>query len=359
VELTAENLPVYAFGCAVASSGGGGATRTPLTMAMQAVEARGPVPLVDVDHLPAGLVMPCGLIGAPMVATERVWSGEEAFVLRDKFEDLLGTPVVALMCYEIAGSNGLLPVTWAAQLGLPLLDADGMGRAFPEMQQQAMHLAGVPASPMVLTDGRGDSAVIWSTDNRRAERLVRRAMSLFGGTCAAALYPMTAERARQAVIAGSISRALRVGRALRYRARERVAAIAAAVQGSVLLSGKVIEIGRRPGVGFVEGTATVEGVGDDVGRLVRLEMQNEVLLAMEDGEALAVVPDVISVIGTDSGEPMPTESLRFGHRVALVACASPSIWITPEGLGLVGPEAFGLSVPYTPITTTRRATHVS
>ena len=96
-----------------------------------------------------------------------------------------------------------------------------------------------------------------------------------------------------------------------------------------------------------------------MGRLVRLEMQNEVLLAIEDGEALAVAPDVISVIGTDSGEPVPTESLRFGHRVALVACASPSIWTTPEGLDLVGPEAFGLSVPYTPITTTRLAAHVA
>ena len=66
------------------------------------------------------------------------------------------------------------------------------------MQQQAMHLAGVSASPLVLTDSQGDVAVLRSTDNRRAERLARRAMSLFGGTCAAALYPMTAHQARHA-----------------------------------------------------------------------------------------------------------------------------------------------------------------
>lgn len=358
MEFTAENLPIHAFGCAVVSSGGGGSTKTPLTMALQAVEARGAVPVVGVDDLPSGLVMPCGLIGAPTVATERVWSGEEAFVLRDKLEELFGTSVVALMCYEIAGSNGLLPITWASQLGLPLLDADGMGRAFPEMQQQAMHLAGVPASPMVLTDGCGDSSVLWSTDNYRAERLARRAMNLFGGTCAAALYPMSVDTARHAVIAGSVSRALHVGASLHVRARERVGAIVAAVGGTLLISGKIIELTRQTGIGFVEGTATVEGVCEDARRLVRLEMQNEVLLAMEEGEVLAVVPDIISVVSTDSGDPLPTEGLRFGQRVALVAHPGPDIWATPEGLAVVGPNAFGLSVPYTPIDATRKITHV-
>ena len=67
----------------------------------------------------------------------------------------------------------------------------------------------------------------------------------------------------------------------------------------------------------------MEGVGDDTGRLVRLELQNEVLLAMEDGEVLAMVPDIISVIGSDSGHPVPTEGLRLGQRVVFVAHRGP------------------------------------
>ncbi len=350
MELNASNLSAFALGCAVASSGGGGDTRMPLTMAIQAVGRRGPVPVVGIDDLPAeGLVMPCGLIGAPMVATERIWSGEEALVLRARLEELAGAPVVAVMCYEIAGANGLLPVTWATLLGLPLLDADGMGRAFPEIQQQAMHLAGVSACPMVLTEGHGDEVVLWSTDNRRAERLARRAMTLFGGTCAAALYSMTAQRARHAVIHGSVKRALLVGRSLRFRAMERVDAIVDAVNGALIIKGKLVELQRQTGPGFAEGSATVEGVGEDAGRLVRLEFQNEVLMAMEDGEVLAVVPDIISVIGSDSGDPLPTEGLRGGQRVAVVAHPGPEVWTTTEGLEVAGPEAFGLRVPYSPI----------
>ena len=351
MRLTASDLPAYALGCAMASSGGGGATKTPLAMAVRAVEELGPVDVVTIDQLPpGGIIMPVGMIGAPMVATERVWSGEEAFILREQVEVLAAASVVAIMCYEIAGSNGLLPVTWAARLGVPLLDADGMGRAFPEMQQQAMHLAGVPASPMVLTDGCGDVAVFWASDNYRAERLARRAMSLFGGTCAAAAYLMAAGRAETAVIKGSVSRAIEVGGCLRLRAMDRVGGIVEAVGGTVLLDGKVVEITRETGSGFVRGSAIVAGLGQDADRLVRLEMQNEVLLALEDGEQLAIVPDIISVIGSDTGEPLPTEGMRLGQRVTVAAHPGPAVWTTPEGLAVAGPQAFGLPFDYAPIS---------
>jgi DUF917 family protein len=296
--------------------------------------------------------MPVGMVGSPVVATERIWSGDEAFILREQVEALSEAPVVAVMCFEIAGSNGLLPVTWAARLGLPLLDADGMGRAFPEMQQQAMHLAGVSASPMVLTDGCGDVSVLWASDNFRAERLARRAMSLFGGACAAAVYPMAAERAATAVIKGSVSRALEAGGSLRLRAMERIGAIAGTVGGTVLLDGKIVELTRETDIGFVRGSATVAGLGRDMNRLVRLEMQNEVLLVLEDGDRLAMVPDIISVLGSDTGEPLPTEGMRLGQRITIVAHPSPAVWTTPEGLDVAGPQAFGLPFAYIPISRT-------
>ena len=90
-------------------------------MAMQAIErATGPCRWSGSTDLPGdGLVMPCGLIGAPTVATERIWSGEEALVLRARLEELAGASVVALMCYEIAGANGLLPVSWAGSSACP------------------------------------------------------------------------------------------------------------------------------------------------------------------------------------------------------------------------------------------------
>ncbi len=40
----------------------------------------------------------------------------------------------AVMSCEIGGANGLEPLAIAARIELPVVDADFMGRAFPELQ---------------------------------------------------------------------------------------------------------------------------------------------------------------------------------------------------------------------------------
>ena len=64
------------------------------------------------------------------------------------------------MAAEIGGGNGMHPISWAARMGLPVVDADGMGRAFPEVPQVTMEIAGIDPSPCVMTDERGNRVVI-------------------------------------------------------------------------------------------------------------------------------------------------------------------------------------------------------
>lgn len=42
--------------------------------------------------------------------------------------------LAALLSFEIGGGNGIEPLVAGARMGLPVVDADLMGRAFPEMQ---------------------------------------------------------------------------------------------------------------------------------------------------------------------------------------------------------------------------------
>ncbi len=58
----------------------------------------------------------------------------------------------ALFCFEIGGSNGLEPLNLSAALGLPTADADGMGRAFPELQMYVPTICGHDHAPAVLVD---------------------------------------------------------------------------------------------------------------------------------------------------------------------------------------------------------------
>jgi uncharacterized protein len=350
VRLDATNLAAFARGCAVLGAGGGGSTDAGLLMALHAVEEYGPVDVVDADALePAALVMPCGLVGSPAVASERLWSGEEGVILRSAVEGLHGADVAGLMCFEIAGANGLLPIAWAARAGLPVVDADGMGRAFPALSQQAMALAGITASPVVLADGRGNCLTLHAADDRWAERLAHQASMALGGVCAGALYVLPAGAVATAAIAGSISRAIDVGRAVGLSgARARIAETADALGGTMLVEGRVLQVHHEGDGAGRWGSATLQGLGGEARRQLRLELQSEFLVALEDGAVRSAVPDLIALFGSNTGDPVVVEAVRPGQRVAVLVASGPAVWKTRRGLARAGPRAFGYDLAHTP-----------
>jgi DUF917 family protein len=350
MRLDAPTLHAVARGCALLAAGGEGDLWLGALMAERAVAEHGPPPVVGVDALPDdALLMPCGLIGAPTVAAERVVSGDEGAALRDEVERLRGAPVAALMAFQLAGANGLLPIIWAARSGLPVVDADGAGRAFPWLYQQAMHLHGIPAAPIVLNDGRGNTIVVHAADDRWADRLGRAAAASLGGASAAAFACLTAEQARSAAITGSLSRARELGMALGTDGLERRLDGLGRLGWTTLLDGKVLDVQRQADGASLRGWAILQGIGAGAARRLRLELQHEFLLAIEDGEVRAVVPDLIAVLAGETGGPVATEALRRGQRVVAVASPGPPLWTSAAGLEQVGPGSFGYDVAYAPI----------
>ncbi|WP_175417086.1 DUF917 family protein [Arthrobacter sp. 24S4-2] len=91
------------------------------------------------------------------------------------------------------------------------------------------------------------------------------------------------------------------------------------------------------------------GPAEDRGRTVTVRLQNENLLAEENGRTLAGVPDLITVFDSATGHPIATESIRFGQRVTVLAWPCDPIWRTERGLAIAGPAAFGFDHPYVPL----------
>jgi hypothetical protein len=231
-------------------------------------------------------------------------------------------------------------------MGLPLVDADGMGRAFPEGPQVAMHVAGLSAAPAFLADEHGNVVTIEPVDGAWYERLARTVTVAFGGSAWGADFVMTVAVARTATIRGSVSRALAIGRARRDGGVEGVLAV---TDGVRLIGGKVTEVERRTTEGFARGHVLVAGTGADAGRLVTLQVQNENLRATEDDRTLAVVPDLLTICDEATGAAIPTERVRFGQRVVVVAMPCDPLWRTPAGLAVAGPAAFGFPDAYRPV----------
>jgi DUF917 family protein len=347
--LALDDLPALGRGCAILGTGGGGQIETGLLTAARAIGEYGDVPVIPLSDVPDdGVILPLSGIGAPTVGHEMLMSGEEPVLIREEVERISGRPVVAVMASEIGGSNGVGPAGWAARLGVPLVDADGMGRAFPEVQMVAMYVAERPVNLVVLADVQGNLTTLRPVDGLWSERIARAVCVACGASALMADYVLTAAEARGAVIEGTVSAATAIGNAV-IAASDPVGALREVLGASVLISGKVIDVERRTGGGFVRGSLVIDGTGDDRGRLLRVEIQNENLIALEDGRLRASVPDLITVVDAQTADAISTESLRYGQRVSVLAWPCDPIWRTERGLATAGPRAFGYDIDYTPV----------
>ncbi|HEY3685388.1 MAG TPA: DUF917 domain-containing protein [Streptosporangiaceae bacterium] len=351
-EVTADQMADIARGAAILGTGGGGDPYIGRLLAEQAIRRHGPVRLVDVDEVPGdAVVVPVAMMGAPTVMVEKLPSGEEIHTALAALQEVLGREITHLACAEAGGINSTIPFVAAAETGLPLLDADGMGRAFPELQMLLPTMIGVTTAPMAVADEKGNSALIRTEDNRSAERFARSVTIDMGCSAMTTQYVLRGTQLRDGMVPGTLTLVERLGAVVREARgrRDPIADVAAALSGHLLFTGKVADVVRRTSGGFARGTAVLEGTGADDGRRLELEFQNENLVARRDGEVLASVPDLICVLESDTGEPVTTEGLRYGFRVSVVGAPCDPRWRTDAGLDLVGPAYFGYGHRYVPV----------
>ena len=351
--ITVHDLDDLALGAAVLGTGGGGDPHIGKLTAAAAMRRHGDVTLIDLaDLADDDLVVPAAMMGAPTVMVEKLPRGDEIVHAFEGLQAYLGRPIRAVTPIEAGGLNSTTPFIVAASLNLPLLDADGMGRAFPEIQMVTATLHGISATPMAIGDEKGNSAILNTIDNLWTERIARTMTIQMGGVAMIALYAMSGAQARAALVPGTVSLAVRLGQAIRTARQQKEDPIAAVLHitgGQRLFRGKIVDVIRRTERGFARGEGTFQGLDGDEGHQLVIQFQNENLIAIRDGEVVASVPDLITVLDAETGEPITTETLRYGFRVVVVGMPCAAAWRTDAGLALVGPRVFGYDVDYAPV----------
>lgn len=352
-ELDEKAIEYIAVGAAVLGTGGGGDPHIGKLMAIEAIQKHGPVKVVRPEDLnDDDLIVPLSMIGAPTVMNEKIPALSQMTKPLELIEKELGRKVTALMPIEVGGGNSLIPVITAAERGIPVLDADAMGRAFPESQMVTFYLDGMDPSPITMADERGNGILLHAIDGVWEERIARAITIQMGGSASICDYPATGAQIKKSAIPYTLSLAYEIGKTLfesKDQKQNPIEALLKQLNGYALFHGKAADIRRRMEGGFTRGEATFEGTGDHKGRSMKLFFQNEFLLASEDGQSLAVTPDLISLLDQDTGMPITTENLKYGARVTAVGFPCDPKWRTPQGLNTVGPQYFGYDVPYVPI----------
>jgi DUF917 family protein len=237
-------------------------------------------------------------------------------------------------------------------LGLPLVDADGMGRAFPEIQMVTYTIGGVSASPMVCCDEKGNKVVIEAIDNNWVETFARTVTVAMGLSSMIGLYVMEAKTVKKWGVKGIMSLAIEIGKriiASHENKSSPVDSILELTEGYRLFEGKVTDVQRDLTTGFVRGTAKFDGIDGYKGSSFELHFQNENLVGLLNGEPCAMVPDLITILDRETGSPITTEQLKYGQRAVIIGMPCAEVWRSKKGLELVGPRYFKYDYDYQPI----------
>lgn len=349
-----KEIEDIAIGAALLGAGGGGDPYVGKLIAIGAVKECGEVTLLEPEEIPDdALIVPIAMMGAPTILGEKGIGGNEYKTLEKMIKNVYGKEIYAFMPIEAGGVNSMLPIAAAARLNKPLVDIDGMGRAFPELQMVTFTIGGVSATPMALTDEKGNVVMFDTITNKWTEDLARAVTMTCGGSVSISLFCMDGKTAKKYGVKNIVTRSEKLGEAIRKvktgtdsTPEETFLKFS---EGFKLFKGKIADVLRETRGGFNFGKVVLEGIGEYKGQEGFVEFQNENLVATINGETLATTPDLICLVDTETFLPVPTDALKYGKRVMVVGLKCFELWRTKEGIDLVGPRYFGYDLDYIPV----------
>ncbi|KAH8881758.1 hypothetical protein GQ53DRAFT_799011 [Thozetella sp. PMI_491] len=367
------DLAFIAEGCGVLGTGGGGSSYAAYlnSIAVLRKSPRGSMRVIDPSTIDAssrvGIVAG---VGAPSVSNERL-AGENEFqyACQKLLRYLQLDSFSALASGEIGGGNGMAPFPVAATMGLPVLDGDTLGRAFPKIDMCLPFVYDTEKPyPGVLSDPRGNSQIVAEVDTaNRLERLLRCICIEMGLSCAYA-FSIGAENFQKYACSQTVSEAWYIGRAISIARQQKTDILQSLVNiipgCKKIYSGRITDVSRDVKGGWTVGTVTIkrasEDGDDDDGSHTQAQMndnpmiiqyQNEFLYAAlmrPDGsqEAICTTPDLITVLDA-AGAALGTHEMRYGLMVHVIAMPANPLWTTPTGMKASDPASFGLAMEYT------------
>jgi len=355
---TLDDIRDMARGAVLLGTGGGGDPYVgELFVRAQIRKGKYPV-VISCDEIPDdAFVVSIAGVGAPTVIVEHLVSEKTLHRLLARAETFYGRRIDALISAEIGGANSMFPLALSAISGLPVLDADGIGRAVPQLEMTAFSIFGCPATPALLMDDSGNVATFETVNDRTGEDLVRSVAGAMGAMAFGAFYPMTGKQARETAIQNTLTQTLEIGRTIRLarqNSRDVFTDLLAYFDGwegrtaKLLFDGKIIDVRHETRDGWHWGEARLAAL-DDPDDQCTIEIRNEFLVARRNGKTLCIVPDLLTILDRESGEPLTGEMLSYGQRVKVLGLSADHPLRSAQGLEVLGPRMFGIDEDFVPL----------
>jgi len=348
--LTYQDLTDLVEGAAIFSAGGGGDPLVGLSIIERLIEKRCPVRLVDPSEVPDNeVVINFACVGA---TANVAYHSDAALKTLETLEEFLGKNAYAIIPVELGGFNTLAAVDVAARRGIPVVDADGAGRAVPEVHLKVYTLDNIPLAPMAVADldARNIVLVKQTRDYKSAERIARILAAEWSQMAYTARRVLTGRQVKTSPVLKTLSASIRIGMLLR-KAVDPLKAVLNETRGFRLFEGVVDTVERETKEGFTWTTGKVKGTQDSEGSELELKAKNEFLIAYKNGKAAAIAPDIITAVDPASYKCVSAEKITEGHKLIVLGLPAPAKWKSPKGLDLWREvmEESGVHEKYVPV----------
>ncbi|WVQ99771.1 hypothetical protein IAU59_006913 [Kwoniella sp. CBS 9459] len=377
-QLSELDIEWISTGCYILGTGGGGNPHGVFLAVRELMRKGNKVRVIDVETLDQDkVVMYGGGIGSPEVASEKLVSGKGGDTVRALLRFMNMDNLGAMAAVEIGGGNGMVAMLSAstADLDVPVIDGDFMGRAYPTGWQTTVNVyaeddQGKMVLPTLMDSGDGTQMLLTKAKHYKdVDNVLRSACMEMGTSASVVARPLTKPQCERALIRNTVSQSWRIGRAVALANKQGnidnigdvlVDALGGRKACRVLFEGKIVQVGRRLHKGHSYGEIEIHAVaGDDVAEgpdqpKKRRFRGNENLLAEHtvDGKTVVVcgVPDLISVLDAQNGTALGTPEYKYGLQVLVIGITAAPQWTdTARGLELGSLTAFGYDIPYSPL----------
>lgn len=348
-----KDIPYISLGAKFLSCGGGGDPKTTEYLLLSVMNDNDTIVVKTANELLNEWIVPIAMVGSPVLYSEDIPAANEVLETIQLYESVVEIQTDAVISIEIGGINALTPLLVALYKNIPVIDGDGMGRAFPKLGMTTFAYSGDSLFPIAAISGQEK---LVATEFSILEEKFNSFILHNKGYCHAACFGMTGYQMKAAMIPGTLKLARNIGEALSIGTlQQKEKSLRNILMNSLFGKMKITFAGR---ISFVKrwfenkvlvGSCQLTGHFTFFGQKAEIIFQNEFLCCSVNEDSPFTTPDLIVLLRYDNGMPISVSDIREGVLVLVLIVPAPSMLKTKEILREVSPNGFGIPIDYSQI----------
>lgn len=359
-----QDIEDFTIGCCFFGTGGGGPPIFGQRMLLDALNAGKEIKIIDANLIQdeQWIVTPY-LMGTSGPETEVQQKAKKAYGLNEikvsnmptaatrllLEQHLPSISLSAVVSYEIGAAATAGAMATAAWLGVPIIDADYVGRSVPEVIQMLPVANDIDLCPIANADAYGNEAIIHASMNRQmTERIGKALASASFGLVGQATLLSQAKKLKPYMLPKTLTNALKVGQIIRKVAGSKSDLndqLNRLIGSKIIFEGAISTFNGYEQDGYYVGDIFVDGENDFKNSQLKIWFKNENHIAWLDEKVYITSPDLISIIDESNGQPLTNSQLKTGLRIVIFGTPSHAQWRSGKALALLEPRYFGFDFP--------------